>query len=174
MSVSFTESRTSRPWFRLDYSAQHRQREECRGRTGDLVIEGALGSRSSVLVDFDDDGDLDVITNEFGDSPQVLVSDLSERRAERLNFVKIVLHGRASNRDGLGARVSLVTASGRQTQNHDGMSGYLAQSSLPLYFGLGDDDGVQSIDVRWPSGRHSRHVPQLPLNRVLVLREPED
>ena len=56
------------------------------------AIQGALGSRSSVIFDLDDDGDLDIITNEFNSRPQVLVSDLTEQTD--VHFLKIKLVGK--------------------------------------------------------------------------------
>ena len=96
-----------------------------------------LGSRSSVMFDLDGDGDLDIVTNDFNSAPQVLVSDLAQRR--QIHWLKVALVGTVSNRNGLGATVR-VSAGGRVlTQWNDGKSGYLSQSVLPLYFGLGDD-----------------------------------
>ena len=97
------------------------------------MIEGTASSRSSVVFDLDDDGDLDIVTNEINDRPQIFISDLAQRK--KIHFLKVKLVGTRSNRDGLGAIVSL-TAGGRQTQQHDGKSGYLSLSSFPLYFGL--------------------------------------
>ena len=84
---------------------------------------------------------------------------------------QIKLIGESSNRSGLGARVTVTTALGDRgdprkkgrpfrtgipgvsyTKWQDGKSGYLGQSDLPLYFGLGDNPGIHSIEVLWPSG----------------------
>jgi hypothetical protein len=115
-----------------------------------VVVIAARGSRSSVVFDLDGDGDLDVVTNELNGPPQVLISDLAERRPVR--FVEVALRGTRSNRDGLGARVTLVTSLGSQVRSHDGKSGYLSQSRLPLYFGLGDGEEPVRLEVAWPSG----------------------
>jgi enediyne biosynthesis protein E4 len=98
-----------------------------------------LGSRSAAVFDLDNDGDLDIVTNDFNSAPQVLVSNLSERRTDSLAQGEARRH--TSNRDGLGAFVR-VTSGGRTLMKYnDGKSGYLSQSSLPLYFGLGDAQG---------------------------------
>ena len=62
-----------------------------------------LGTRSSVMFDLDGDGDLDIVTNEFNSAPQVLVSNLAQRRP--VHWLGVALTGTASNRNGLGAAV---------------------------------------------------------------------
>jgi hypothetical protein len=129
----------------------------------------AEGSRSSVVFDLDGDGDLDVVTNEFNSRPQVLVSDLAARRPVR--WLEVELVGTRSNRDGLGARVTVTAGGLSQLALHDGKSGYLSQSSLPLYFGLGDAERVERVVVEWPSGE--RQVVEAPAaNRRLTITEP--
>jgi len=116
-----------------------------------LTMMGSLGTRSAVALDLDGDGDLDIVTAEFNAPPQVLISDLAQRH--RIHFLQVRLHGRRSNREGIGALVSVVLPDGRRLlKQFDGKSGYLSQSDLPLYFGLGDADHATAIEVRWPSG----------------------
>ena len=129
-----------------------------------------LGSRSSVMFDIDQDGDLDIVTNDFNSEPQVLVSDLAQRRA--VHWLGVSLVGTSSNRDGLGAAVR-VSAGGRVlTQWNDGKSGYLSQSAMPLYFGLGDATTVDRVEVTWPSGRTQVVTTGLTPNTTLRLTEP--
>ena len=154
-----------KPWFDVDCPADTvdappatdpltRGAEPCRGSSGPITVMASRGTRSSVIFDLEGDGDLDIVTHEFFDRPQVLVSDLAAKKQLRYLTVKLV--GTVSNRDGLGARVT-VTAGGRsRVKVHDGKSGYLSQSALPLYFGLGDAEAVERIEVTWPSGREQR------------------
>jgi hypothetical protein len=109
-----------------------------------------------VIFDLDDDGDLDIVTNEFNDRPMVLVSDLAQRR--RIQWVKVRLVGTAANRDGIGAEV-VVRAGGRsRVALQDGATGYLSHGVVPLYFGLGENTSIEGIEVHWPS-QHSQIVP---------------
>ena len=148
------DGRTERTWFTLDCDGADKDHPECAGQTGRKQVLGTLSTRSSVIVDIDDDGDLDIITNEFNDRPQFLLSNLSEKKS--IHYLKLKLEGSTSNRDALGATVK-VTADGQtSTQYIDGKSGYLAQSSTPLYFGLGDASAIDSITIRWPSGKTQR------------------
>ena len=120
--------------------------------TGHLTMMGALGTRAAVALDLDNDGDLDIVTNEFNGAPQILVSDLAQRH--QVEFLKVRLRGTRSNRDGLSARVTVVLPDGRRIlKTVDGKSGYLSQSDLPLYFGLAKSDRAASLEIRWPSGR---------------------
>lgn len=142
----------------------------CIGQTGAVQVVGALGSRSSVLVDLDNDGDLDIVTNEHNAEPQVLVSNLAAMRSTR--WLKVVLVGTRSNRGGLGATVRVAAGGRTFTQLHNGKSGYLSQSALPLYFGLGETGRVDRIEVAWPSGTAQTVTAGLGINRVVTVTEP--
>ena len=141
----------AKPWFELDCDGADKDHADCHNKSGKQTIYGALGTRSSVVFDMDNDGDLDIVTNEYNDRPMVFVSNLSEKKD--LNYLKIKLQGAKSNRDGLGATVIVKTANNTYTKVHDGKSGYLSHSSLPLYFGLGEEKELESIEVIWPSGK---------------------
>ena len=81
------------------------------------------------------------------------------------------LIGTVSNRDGLGAFVRVTSGDRTLTKYNDGKSGYLSQSSLPLYFGLGDAQKVDRVEVDWPSGRKQRITNNLRVNEVLQITE---
>ncbi len=161
-----------KPWFRLDCSGPDKVHWVCQktGSEAQILVWGTLGTRTSAIFDLDDDGDLDIVTGEFNERPQVLISDLSDKKAIR--FLKIVLVGSRSNRDGLGARVTVTAGDHRQTKVYDGKSGYLTQSRYPLYFGLGDATGVDRIEVRWPSGAVQTVEEVGPINRTIQIEEP--
>ncbi|MBI2926804.1 MAG: CRTAC1 family protein [Verrucomicrobia bacterium] len=161
--------RTEKEWFTLDCDGADKQHPECAGKTGRQTILGTLSTRSSAIFDLDDDGDLDLVTNELNDCPQVLVSNLAEKRS--IHFLKVRLIGTKSNRDGLGATVKVRVAGKVLTQSVDGKSGYLSQSAMPLYFGLGDATKVEAVEVLWPSGRKQTLDQQLPINGLLPITE---
>jgi hypothetical protein len=164
--------RTAGQAFLLDASGANREHPMVKayGLTGTAEVWGALGSRSSAIFDLDEDGDLDIVTNEFNAGPMVLVSNLSGRKAVR--FLKVKLVGLASNRSGIGARVTVSVPGGAYTKVNDGKSGYLSQSDLPLYFGLGDAGAIESIRVLWPSGSEQTIPGPIEANRLLEIREP--
>jgi len=142
--------KTRKTWFTLDCSGEDKAHKLCAGHTGKVTVTGTLGSRSSVIFDLDGDGDLDIVTNEFNSEPQVLVSDLAQKH--KINWLSVRLVGKTSNRNGLGAKVTVVAGGQTLTQRMDGSSGYLSHSILPLYFGLGEADKADRIEVLWPSG----------------------
>ncbi|MEM8996914.1 MAG: FG-GAP-like repeat-containing protein [Acidobacteriota bacterium] len=143
----------------------------CQGKSGAFEVWGALGSRSSVILDLEGDGDLDIVVNEFHAPPRILISDLSERGD--VAYLEVDLEGRASNRDGIGASVVLTAGDRTYRKVLDGNAGYLSFSPQALYFGLGDAAGVDSIEVTWPSGAVQKVDGPIEINRRLEIVEPE-
>jgi hypothetical protein len=176
---------TQQVWFTLDCGGADRGQffcAACRERgaaefgcrydaAGRLTMMAATGSRSAILLDLDRDGDLDIVTNEFNARPQVLISDLAQRH--HIHSLHVRLHGTRSSREGLGAQVTLVLPDGRRILKVlDGKSGYLSQSDLPLYFGLGDADHAASLEVRWPSGRRRTIAGPIQADETIDVVEP--
>lgn len=164
------EASSMKPWFDVSCDADDEPHPMCAGREGTVRVWSCLGTRSSAILDIDADGDLDIVTNEFNSRPQVLVSDLAQRRPD-VSFLNVSLQGKKSNRDGLGARVTVVIGDRRLVQVHDGKSGYLSQGTAPLYFGLGAATQVDSIEVDWPSD--NRQVVSGPIKVRTLLKIEE-
>ena len=174
------DGKTAMPWFTLDCSGRDLRHPHCASPGSDLrpgkrrarvEVWGSRGSRAAVIFDLDRDGDLDIVTNEFNAGPMVLISDLGARK-KNLRYVEIELRGRSSNRNGLGATVSVSAGGKRYTKVYDGQSGYLSQSLCPLYFGLGEAEAIDRIEVRWPSGTQQVLDGPMAPNRRIQLREP--
>lgn len=125
---------------------------------------------SSVMFDLNNDGALDIVTNDFNSEPQVLMSNLAERK--KIHWLKVLLIGSKSNREGLGAMVRVTAGGQTYVKYNDGKSGYLSQSALPLYFGLEDGAKIEDVEVQWPSGQMQRVRKNLWENQVLVIAEP--
>ncbi len=164
------EGRYAQPWYNLDCDGADKDHKECKDRSGQLTIWGSLGTRCSAIFDLDNDGDLDMVTNEFNDVPMVLISNLTEVHNE-LSFLKIKLIGTKSNRSGIGAKVILKAGKNTYTKIMDGKLGYLSQSDYPLYFGLGDAKKVDSIEVIWPSGVKQKIVDGIELKKEVEIKE---
>jgi hypothetical protein len=168
------DGRTHTPWFDVDCSDPTLGglgKNVCQGQTGKITVNAALSSRSAVIFDLDNDGDLDIVTNDFNSEPQILISDLAQRK--EIHWLKVVLEGTVSNRNGLGATVRVHVGDRVLTKYNDGKSGYLSQSVLPLYFGLGDAKTIDRVEVNWPSGRKQMLTKDLHVNRTLEITEPK-
>ena len=166
---------TAKPWFEFDadgplISSPAGSQE---GMYGKVVTWDALATRTSALFDLDDDGDLDIVTLEWGSTPLVLISDLSEQKPD-LSWLQVRLVGSQSNRDGLGAEVTIVVGDKQYVQVHDGKSGYLSQSLLPLYFGLAEATQVDRIEIAWPSGAKQVMPGPIAQNQRVTLTEPSE
>ena len=109
-------------------------------------------SRSTSYLDFDHDGDLDVVVNNFH-MPAVFLRNNSERRGNHWLQLRLVGDpARGSNRDAIGARLLARTPSGKQVWREiHGGTGYLSMDPKEVHFGLGKDTRVE-VWIRWPGG----------------------
>ncbi len=122
-------------------------------------------ARGAVHADLDRDGDLDLVVNNYKDHAVVLRNNL-----QRHNWIRIRLQGSASNRDAVGARVTIHTANGKQTRTVRGGSGFLSKEDNALHFGLKESRSVERIEVTWPSGRQ-QSIADLPANQEHTIVE---
>jgi enediyne biosynthesis protein E4 len=120
--------------------------------TSGAALTARAVSRGSAAVDFDNDGDLDVVINNLDGAPTVLRNDGGNRQ----NFLVVDLEGRTGNRSAVGAIVTVRAADLVQRgMRHSGDS-YLSHSDARLHFGLGTHTKVDSVEVRWPNGTVQR------------------
>jgi tetratricopeptide (TPR) repeat protein/peroxiredoxin len=118
-------------------------------------VSGAVGldfvedGRSFALADFDGDGRQEAFLKNRNGPQLRLLKNVMEKLPSAIVFR---LRGTRSNRDAIGAQMTLHTGSGRQTRKLQAGSGFLAQHSKELFFGLGSAEGPLSATVRWPSG----------------------
>jgi hypothetical protein len=98
--------------------------------------------------DLDNDGRVDAVVNTNEGPAYVLHNETPTEN----HWILLKLTGHQSNRDGIGAEVKAVTASGAQFATVTTTSSYLSASDKRVHFGLGKNEVVQQIQVRWPSG----------------------
>jgi hypothetical protein len=126
----------------------------------------ARSSRSAAVADFDGDGRLDIVTNNFNDRPYFFAN-----RFPRRNYVEFRLTGTKSNRDAIGSVVRLWVGNKVMVRQVSPAGGYLSQSSRTVHFGLGDRSKIDSVRIRWPRGLVQTLVkPQI--NTLHKVREP--
>ena len=128
------------------------------------LVERRLG-RGAAFGDVDEDGDIDVVIANMHALPTFLLNETSPRG----HFLQLRLVGRASNREGIGARVSVTVPGGRQVQTAKSGGGYLSSHDPRLHFGLGKSQAA-GVSVRWPSGA-TEALGELPADRVYLVLE---
>jgi hypothetical protein len=99
------------------------------------------------VADFDNDGRLDLMVNNFNDRPYYFRNQFPKR-----NYVAFRLTGTRSNRDAIGAVVRLHSGGQVLTRLVSPAGGYLTQGSKVVHFGLGDRK-VEKVEITWPSGK---------------------
>ncbi len=124
--------------------------------------------RGVAFGDMDNDGDVDVVINNLDGPPELLRNDGGNAN----NSVLIKTIGVKSNRDGIGARIKIV--SGDLTQIDEVRSGdsYISQSDLRLHFGLERRTKIDLIEIRWPSGMIDT-IKDANVNKILTVKEAQ-
>jgi enediyne biosynthesis protein E4 len=105
-------------------------------------------SRGAAVGDFDNDGDLDILVNNNGQTPQLLRNDGGNAN----HWLEIFLIGTKSNRDGVGARVKVSAGEIVLYDQRKGGMSYQSAQDPRLHFGLGQNDRVDAVEIIWPSG----------------------
>lgn len=144
--------------------------EEVTTKVGPALGRAIVG-RGAAYGDFDNDGDLDLLITVNNGPARLLRNDAGNQN----DLVRIRTVGTRSNRDGIGARVTVKTADGTRLS---GMvktgSSYCSQNELPLTFGLGKPEAgkekIISIRVAWPSG-HVDNINDVKANQTITIEE---
>ena len=147
------------------------------GQGGFDEVSGTAGldvdqdGRSFAVLDFDGDGDPDVVLMSPRSAPQLRL--FRNDFASGNGALAVRLTGTKSNRDAIGARVTVETDRGRVTRTVTAGSGFISQHSKELLFGLGKSTRVATITVRWPSGL-TQTLPETAINQRLWITEGGD
>jgi enediyne biosynthesis protein E4 len=130
-------------------------------------FETELVGRGSCFGDYDNDGDIDgyiVNLNSRG-------AFLRNNKGNQNNWITLSLVGTTSNHDGIGAKVKMTSGGKVQTAQRKSETGYLSQSDPRMHFGLGRNEMVEKIEIRWPSGK-TQVMENVKPNQILTVTEP--
>lgn len=132
------------------------------------AFEVPLAARGVAFGDLNNDGRIDVVISTNDGRPVILINRSS---ALKRNWIEIRARGSVSNRDGIGARVSVTSAAGRTQYGYiSTASSYLSASDPRLHFGLGQDGADYEIEIQWPSGKTQRIANVRP-NQIVTVTE---
>ncbi len=144
-----------------------------------LGLHSRWDGRGLVCFDYDNDGDLDLFIANQDQPPHLYRNDPVGGN----HWLMVALQGSppplkrwatpATNRDAVGARVTVVTARGRQIRERDGGNGYCGQSDPRLHFGLGPEERVKLLEVRWPDGG-LQYLEDVPADQLITVRQDPD
>jgi hypothetical protein len=139
--------------------------EEVGGSSGE-DMKKKYTARGAAFGDFDNDGDIDVLVNNIDSHPTLFRND----GGNRLNWVEIKLIGTRSNRDAIGARLTLRAGGLRMIREIKAGGSFASSSDPRAHFGLGNATKVDSLEIRWPSGTVET-LKDLPVNKFFTLIE---
>jgi enediyne biosynthesis protein E4 len=131
--------------------------------------------RGSITFDMDNDGDLDVlVVNQkpvLPNYPVESVTKLYLNQTSKGNWLKVKLIGNESNKEGIGARVELISGNLKLIREIDGgASSHLSQNSTIAHFGLGKNSKIDKITITWVGG--NTQILEFPkANQMLVIKE---
>ena len=146
------------------------------GGVGFLKMSDEIGittptyTMSLEIFDYDNDGDMDIFVSNVEQSSFFYENNTIESiQTENTNWFKIRLEGTVSNRDAIGAKVSIKTNDGSQNRFYTGV-GLFSQSLQPIHFGLGNTNEILELKIIWPSGEEDTYF-NLPINNTILAKE---
>ncbi len=140
--------------------------EDVSGESGD-VFRVPLAARGAAFGDLNNDGSVDVVIN-CNDGPALVVMN---HGGNGNHWLLVNTIGTRSNRDGIGARIRVVSKSGFEQHGFVSTAGsYVSASDKRVHFGLGQETIAQLVEITWPSGSVQK-LENVGADQVLTVRE---
>lgn len=155
----------------VNTSEQHGIEPPVRGIYLDVKIQdrdAIRSSRCAATADFDNDGRIEIVTNNFNHEPYYYRNGFQKK-----NYIAFRLTGTTSNRDAIGAIIRITVGEQKMVRLLQTAGGYLSQSSKVLHFGVGDHEQVEQAEIIWPSGRQ-QVISNPALNTLHSITEPNE
>lgn len=122
--------------------------------------------RGLATADYDNDGDIDIATNNRGDCPELLRNDGGNAN----HWLTVQLIGTRSNRDGTGTSLKLTAEKFVHVEQAKGGMSYMSASDPRIHFGLGKRTRIDSLEITWPSGQVDR-LTNVPTDEIIAIKE---
>lgn len=132
-----------------------------------VPLPGKALHRGAAFGDFNRDGQVDIVVTRLNEPPIILMNTSNSGH----HWLNVRLRGHKSNRDGIGARIHVVTDYGSQWNQVTTSVGYAGSSEPMAHFGLGGNTFVRRLEVEWPSGLR-QHLQDVAADQYLLLEEP--
>lgn len=128
-------------------------------------------SSGAIAADLDNDGDMDIVVSNTGATATLYENKTRSRIAP--NFVKVRLQGSQANTAALGARVWLYAGGQKMTRDNFPVRGFQSSAQTDILFGLGAATVADSLVIRWPDGKISKHT-NLKINDLNIFSQEEE
>ena len=125
-----------------------------------------IAGRGLATADYDNDGDIDIVTNNRGDFPSLLRNDGGNAN----HWLTVLLIGTKSNRDGTGTSLKLTSEGFVHVEQARGGGSYMSASDPRIHFGLGKRKKIESLEITWPSGQIER-LSDVPIDQIIAVKE---
>ena len=123
--------------------------------------------RGAAYADIDSDGDLDILETACGRAPRLLRNESPKGP----HWVRFALRGKQSNRDAIGAVVTITAGGKKQSRIVSPTRSYQSQCEKVVTFGLGAHEKIESATIRWPGGS-TQSLESIEIDRVIAVEQP--